>query len=498
MPDPVLGAAGVFSLAQPSLTPVTPAAVECKNDCVKRGLTRCYCNVFARPGCTLSGKKHTSNGASAPVDMSCPWQAARHEARTARDRYIKGRSLVNLWRDASLHKKQGAIKPLPTGSVLDFDPCFQEWLKARGLQDHLVRKPDQKGWHVYGYTKEPPKSKAGNKFSNTANWEQAFHGSWWYSVWMLLHSGLFLASDDRSLGHDYWEPGVYCTPNIDTGLWYARPQVMFGDGVFHRLVFELRVDISRRTKNRQRGGVQWVCPSDAVKLHAVWVRSNAPPAKGEERVNDWEPHLEAVPLAVGENYPPATVNPRTTPWEHTDDPHAWDPSGDSVPPWLREPSPKNKAKMEAAAAAEQKPKEKHTSQNKWNGKCAGYDGWSGNGACIQQMMMQLMMGGFGGDGWGVGDGWGTGGDGWAAGDGWSAAGHDWSAVGSFGGTAAVVLGSQGGNGVATLGGATIKPKGSSITPVTSQAGQGLKRALPAGKVGGDAAAKKTHLFSELS
>ena len=108
------------------------------------------------------------------------------------------------------------------------------------------------------------------------------------------------------------------------------------------------------------------------------------------------------------------------------------------------------------------------------------------------------MGGFGGDGWGVGDGWGTGGDGWAAGDGWSAAGHDWSAVGSFGGTAAVVLGSQGGNGVATLGGATIKPKGSSITPVTSQAGQGLKRALPAGKVGGDAAAKKTHLFSELS
>eukprot|EP00971_Amphidinium_carterae_P036334 714364-Amphidinium_carterae.2 len=32
-----------------------------------------------------------------------------------------------------------------------------------------------------------------------------------------LRSGIMLESNDKALGHDFWEPGVYCTPNMKAG-----------------------------------------------------------------------------------------------------------------------------------------------------------------------------------------------------------------------------------------------------------------------------------------
>lgn len=32
------------------------------------------------------------------------------------------------------------------------------------------------------------------------NWETAYHGTWWYSVWLVLQSGVFLESNDRDKG----------------------------------------------------------------------------------------------------------------------------------------------------------------------------------------------------------------------------------------------------------------------------------------------------------
>ncbi|CAK0893498.1 unnamed protein product, partial [Prorocentrum cordatum] len=166
-------------------------------------------------------------------------------------------------------------------------------------------------------------------------WEYAYHGTWWYAAWLILETGVFLESNDLSLGHDFWEPGVYCSPDLDTGLWYARPHILFGDGVYHRVILELKVDPARRKKNRKRGGVQWVFPFEAVALSAVLVRINAPPAKGEERVNEWEPELEAVPLDALR--PDAIVNPRQEPWPYYDDPHPFDLGSTDVPPWMRTP-----------------------------------------------------------------------------------------------------------------------------------------------------------------
>jgi len=238
--------------------------------------------------------------------------------------------LVSLWREVSKPRRGGAIKAQPAGCKVDFDSLFNKWLEARGLTATLKRMEDKEGWAVFAYAPEEAvvRSKPG--------WEKAYHGTWWYAVWLILKSGIFLESNDRSLGHDYWEPGVYCSPSLDTGLWYARPQILFGDGVYHRVIFELRVDPEQRKRDRKRGGVQWVFPSSAVALHAVWVRSNAPPKNGEERVNEWDPELEAFPPGCHAVEP--VVNSRTDPWPDMEDDFPFDPEGNSdVPPWMQSP-----------------------------------------------------------------------------------------------------------------------------------------------------------------
>mmetsp|Transcript_31974 Transcript_31974/g.56499 ORF Transcript_31974/g.56499 Transcript_31974/m.56499 type:complete len:618 (-) Transcript_31974:14-1867(-) len=251
---------------------------------------------------------------------------ARLIAGRARDSKKGAEALVNLWREVSKPRKEGTIPAQPPGCKLDCPMLLEQWFEARGLLQYLHRVEDQKGWAVYKYVKEP-------LIRSEPDWEQAFHGTWWYSVWLILHTGVFLESNDRALGHDYWEPGVYCSPNLDTGLWYSRPQILFGDGVYHRIIFELRVNSKKRKVNRKRGGVQWVFPSAAVALDAVWVRFNAPPCKGEERVRDWDPTLEALPPA--RERPPAVVNPRTEPWPYMMDDWPWELDGSNVPPWMR-------------------------------------------------------------------------------------------------------------------------------------------------------------------
>jgi len=40
------------------------------------------------------------------------------------------------------------------------------------------------------------------------HWARAFHGTWWYSVWLVLESGVFLESNDRDKGRDDQGPGL--------------------------------------------------------------------------------------------------------------------------------------------------------------------------------------------------------------------------------------------------------------------------------------------------
>lgn len=253
----------------------------------------------------------------------CAFQA-KVAAKTRED-------LVIQWREISRPRGQGAVAAQPAGARMHFEPLFAEWLAERGIADSLERQDDDRGWMVFRYTRNPVVHEGPH-----ATWEQAFHGTWWYSVWSVLESGVLLESDDKDKGHDFWEPGVYCTPNRSTARWYARPHNLFGDDVYHRIIFELRADTSRRRRCRQRGGVQWVFPTDAVSLQAVWVQVNAPPSNGEERVNEWDPALEALP--PGCSAPPPTVSTRVGPWPEIAD-EKWNDDEDDVPPYLTGANP---------------------------------------------------------------------------------------------------------------------------------------------------------------
>jgi hypothetical protein len=107
---------------------------------------------------------------------------------------------------------------------------------------------------------------------------------------------VLLESSDPELGHDFGGcPGVYCTPLFETSEWYARPQIMFSDGAFFRIVLEVMVDPGARTRKRKRGGGQEVYPSDSVSVVGLFVAGNCKVRVGEERIDGFDAHLEAVP-----------------------------------------------------------------------------------------------------------------------------------------------------------------------------------------------------------
>lgn len=218
-------------------------------------------------------------------------------------------NLVNQWREVSKPKRQGAVAAKPRGAKVDFPDLFEHWLEVRGLRDALERVDDERGWLVYRYKRLPV-------VEPSDSWEVAYHGTWWYSIWSILESGVMLESNDMAAGHDFWEPGVYVSPMLETARWYARPHQLFGDGVYHRVILDLLVDPERRKRSRQRGGVQWVFDCPAVALRGLRVQVNAPPANGEERVNEWDPQLEALPPYC--DRPEPTVNPRQGPWPEVD------------------------------------------------------------------------------------------------------------------------------------------------------------------------------------
>ena len=172
--------------------------------------------------------------------------------------------------------------------IKQFPKHFVTWLDNRSLRGVLFLEGIQDGYFVYNYMNEP-------LVSWDDSWTVAFHGTWWYATWLILRTGVLLESDNPCLGHDFWKPGVYCSPNIDTALDYARPQVVFDDGVFYRVVIELRVNPDKQKAYRRKGGVQMVYPTDGVAIHSVLI-STKQFGKGDERLPDWQPELEAVPV----------------------------------------------------------------------------------------------------------------------------------------------------------------------------------------------------------
>ena len=97
-------------------------------------------------------------------------------------------------------------------------------------------------------------------------------------------------------GHDFHgPPGVYCSKKFATAAWYARSHNVFEDGVFYRVVLELRVNRAEKSFEKDKGGQQIVVPTTAVSIQGIHILCNSPPAAGEDRLAFWSPRMEALP-----------------------------------------------------------------------------------------------------------------------------------------------------------------------------------------------------------
>jgi len=265
---------------------------------VARAVEQATCNFLEANSVTqLKTDSALSVPASAPGVKEDPRMEAERrkravaafQARLAGKTASQSRSnLLKQWWELSRPRREGTVAPAPWAPAQrDFWPLFQHWLDARGLSQYLSYLGHRRGWEVFSYSRAA--------IPCESSWTVAFHGTWWYALWSILSSGVLLESNDKELGHDFWEPGVYCSPLEETANHYGRSHVIFGDGTYHRVALELRVDAKQRKKQRKRGGEQWVFPNGAVHIHSLMIQINKPPQCGEERLRSWDPDLEVLP-----------------------------------------------------------------------------------------------------------------------------------------------------------------------------------------------------------
>lgn len=130
-----------------------------------------------------------------------------------------------------------------------------------------------------------------------SSWKQAFHGTWFYSLWNILAYDYISASDDIGKGHEFNKLGakVYMSPAFGTAKGYARSQNVFGDGVYHCAILELRVNETQRHKRKVAGGIQWTYDPEHVYIVGVWFGHNIGNSGGCEHLRFWDCEDEALP-----------------------------------------------------------------------------------------------------------------------------------------------------------------------------------------------------------
>ena len=223
-------------------------------------------------------------------EVLCDHKTAVEIAIKARDT----RRLPRHWTNAARRLGRGSIPANPLFKSNDFLPSFQTWLRQRGLTNTLQQESDRE---VFGREGYKVFKLVGNKLTpqQEQEWALAYHGTRCYALWSILFCGSLLESFDMEAGHNFLFPGTYCTPRLRSAWEYAIPHVLFDDGVYYRVVLELRVNISERIESTTVPDIVWSFPQHAVAIRAIWVLCNAPPGKGEERFDTWKPLLEAVP-----------------------------------------------------------------------------------------------------------------------------------------------------------------------------------------------------------
>jgi len=188
--------------------------------------------------------------------------------------------------------------PANSAGIGGFMALFNQWLKTRGvielveLTDVLTKGDGVANVLVFNYlptmrnlSSEDFDVPGASRFSSESynqdppegSVRSVFHGGNFYSLGLILASGLMLPSWSRVCGHtmlgdhspeqDKKFSGIYTTPDEDAAYGYAHAHYMFGDGIAHKVWFQLIINTrcikARKNKTAKCKYEQWVLDPDA-------------------------------------------------------------------------------------------------------------------------------------------------------------------------------------------------------------------------------------------
>ncbi len=115
--------------------------------------------------------------------------------------------------------------------------------------------------------------------------------------------------------------GHYCALDMEYARWFSRPQVLFQDDAFHRVMYRVAFDQSKVKRVRfVMEGTEHVINDGGIVLLSCLMKPNFPPVEHtEERFHDWNPQLEIRPSGCEDFEVPAIVNPRAEQWGDWED-----------------------------------------------------------------------------------------------------------------------------------------------------------------------------------
>jgi hypothetical protein len=150
-----------------------------------------------------------------------------------------------------------------------------------------------------------------------SNWVSAYHGSRWYAAWSICAEGFINVSKK---GDPIYQAGGgtghYCAVDFEYARWYSRPQVLFNDGCYHRVMFRLAYDKKKLRNIRYVSqGLEHIVWENGIVLLSCLMKPNYPPVEAtEERFSSWDPSLEIHPWGTEHVEIKPIVNPCLKSW----------------------------------------------------------------------------------------------------------------------------------------------------------------------------------------
>eukprot|EP00434_Breviolum_minutum_P009686 symbB.v1.2.008527.t1/scaffold532.1/size190944/1 len=277
---------------------------------------------FGITGCNKSDAEWVPRVVTRTLDTgSFQGKQKKHFEKMVANAECSRQDMVLLWRKMARGKGKKEWPRL--GHREDFQK-LKGWLNERSLLSRLsLRRLKRKGLEELHLPLEKSIlwGSYHSRFSTcaTSGWMPAYHGTWFYGLWSILHHGIILESSNEGKGLEFWEPGVYVTRRFDTAQQYARPHQLFEDGNFYRCVLKVLYNPDLVRKQRTRGGDQVVVPSCGAIIAGVFFCADDPPMKGEERFEDWTDELEIIPTGAEKTTLLQDASPRQTFQEPADD-----------------------------------------------------------------------------------------------------------------------------------------------------------------------------------